>query len=475
MEDIVVKFKKMPNGTDDIAKYLELEPSKTLFMHSTSFNESDEENIKRRAINKGRMIFAEPLSYSSSNKNGSKTAIAYFNDDLLKKFDELGIIDYNNIIKVSDVNSVDYPNNSVSSLLNQKVKKDEKFKNSILGTTIVSCYLSKEDEETARIINGKVLMDRKLQEKFNSKYDFRLMAEKYGFSVPLGVCVKGLNELEEKLKKLDEKNNNINNLWIKLESQSSGTGNIKIDNNNENKVDEIKEKINNVSSQIFDKDYIDNEMQFIIETDINIEGFEEVANIGVEAVITEGRVTVLGGVEQETKNGKYLGSKIDESTDKYMNEAIKCAIKSFKAVSIEGYIGFMTIDVLVTKNKETGEIICFNIDPNARFSSGTMLLKNIHESEAHNNKKMYGISFTYLMPKTENTIKTMLDLLGEDLYNYNGDYTGIIPALINDLNELKENRHYLKTVVVDFSYEAAKEKYNRFKNKVKKFIKENNI
>lgn len=473
MENVIIELKKIPNGTDDIAKYLGLEPSKTLFIHSTSFNESDKDNIKRRAINKGRMIFAEPLSYSSSNENGAKTVIAYFNDDLLKKLDEIGIIKYKNVLMVSDVKSVDYPNNCVSSLLNQKVKNDSNFRESIKGNTIVSCYLSKEDEETANLIDGKILMDRKLQEKFNSKYDFRLMADKYGFSVADGVCVKGLNELEEKLKLLDRKNNDINNLWIKLEAQSSGTGNIKIKNYKQISNEDIKQKINDVASKIFDKEYIDNEMQFIIEADINLGGFEEVANLGVEAVIADGRVSVLGGVDQKTENGKYLGSKIDESTDEYMKEAVECAIEAFKAVSIEGYRGFMTIDVLVTKNTNTGEIRCFNIDPNARFSAGTMLLKNIHTSEAHNNRKMYGISFANAIPKTDNTIQTMFDLLGDDLYNYHKDYTGIIPTLINDLNEIRNNRFYLKTVVVDFSYNKVEQKYTNFVNRIKEYIKRN--
>ena len=79
------------------------------------------------------------------------------------------------------------------------------------------------------------------------------------------------------------------------------------------------------------------------------------------------------------------------------------------------------------------------------------------------------------MPKTENTIKTMFDLLGEDIYNYHGDYTGIIPALINDLNEIDNNRYYLKTVIVDYTYEGAKQKYNDFINRVKTFVKENNL
>lgn len=471
-ENIKVEIGKIPNGTDDIARFLGLKPEKTIFMHSTAFDESDSDNIKRRAINKGRMIFAEPLSYSSNKENGSKTAIAYFNEELLNKFEEIGILKTENILRVSDVRNVDYPNNCVSDLLNQKVKKDINFKNSIENYTIVSSYLSKEDEETARLINGNLIMDRKNQVKFNSKYDFRLMSEKYNFNIPDGICIKGIDQLDDKLRLFEEKKDKAKNLWIKLESQSSGTGNIEINNYKQTSIKEIKEKIIEVASKIFDYEYIKKEMQFIVETDVNIEGFKEVANIGVEAVIAEKKVTVLGGVEQETLNGKYLGSKYDNCTDIYMDKAIECAIEAFKAVSIEGYRGFMTIDVLVTKNEETNEIKTYNIDPNARFSAGTMLLKNIHTSEQHNNKKMYGFSFSNIIPKTEDTIKTLLELLGNNIYNYYGNYTGIIPAIINDLNEIGENQYYLKTIVIDFSYEKALEKYNNFKESIRKLSKE---
>ena len=30
-----VQYKKIPNGLDDIAEYLNLEPAKTIFLHST--------------------------------------------------------------------------------------------------------------------------------------------------------------------------------------------------------------------------------------------------------------------------------------------------------------------------------------------------------------------------------------------------------------------------------------------------------
>ena len=71
MEDVNVVYDKIPNGLDDIANFLDLNSQKTLFMHSTSFDENNPINLKRKAINKGRMLYAELLSYSSNKKNGT--------------------------------------------------------------------------------------------------------------------------------------------------------------------------------------------------------------------------------------------------------------------------------------------------------------------------------------------------------------------------------------------------------------------
>lgn len=464
---MVVQYNTIKNGTNDVAKYLNLNPEKTIFLHSTSFNEDDVDNVRRKALNKGRMLYSEILSYTTNLENGSKSAISYFNNDLLELLDKTKVISLNNIIKVTDSTKIEYPYNSVSTMLNEKIKNNKEFRKSLDGFTIVSSYISKEDEESAKLINGNLLMDRSKQENFNSKYFFRELSEKYNFSMPAGICIKGLNQLEKKLNILKNKHSIINNLWIKLESQSSGTGNLKIENFNEESIDTIYTKVYNMAKPIFSDEYIKNEMAFIAEVDINSSDESEVANIGVEAVISENKVTILGGVEQETKNGTYIGSKISNSTYNYLDFAMDTAKYAFIAVSSEGYRGFMTIDVLVTKNNNTGELNGYNIDPNARFSAGTMLLKNIQTSEAYNNKKMYGISYSIGIPKNqENIISQIKDSLGEDLYNYYNDYRGIIPALINDLNSIGNNLYYLKCVVIDDSYELAVNRFNKFKEKI---------
>ena len=197
-----------------------------------------------------------------------------------------------------------------------------------------------------------------------------------------------------------------NIFWIKLESQLSGTGNIKIDINED--LQEIKQKVEKIASKIYTSQYINEEMPLIIEVDVNsMKNEKEIENIGVEAVISSDTVTILGGVSQETKNGSYIGSVVTDKTRKYIGIAQEAAKEAFIAYAKEGYRGFITIDVLIVQNSETGEIKGYNIDPNARFSAGTMLLKNIHTSEYYNNKPIYGLSFSNAVRLDKKAMETI--------------------------------------------------------------------
>ncbi len=462
--------RKMPNGLDDIALYLNLNPEKTLFMHSTSFDENDPNNIKRKAINKGRMLYAEILSYSSLLKNGAKSVICYYNEELLDYYEKIGFINLDNIIKVGENKKIDFPYNSVSNMLNHRLKNDEELVRKLKGYTIVSSYLSKEDEESAKIIDGKLIMDRKEQEKFNSKYEFRRLSKKYNFSMPIGEYFLGINNLEKAINELNKKINKKDKIgvWIKLETQSSGTGNIFVKNLNKKSIEQLKEEIKEVGLKIYDIEYINYKMPLVIEIDVNsIENEEEIENIGVEAVIGKNDISILGGVSQLTENGEYLGSRITENTYKYLKNAEKEAEKAFLGLWKEGYRGFITIDVLVTKNKENNSINAYCIDPNARFSAGTMLLRNVHLAEEENNCTMYGNSLSTGIKIKENTLKTLKNAKANKIYNLNSKRCGIVPALINDVNKMNDGNYYLKVVSVDKTYEESYENYMCFRESLK--------
>lgn len=467
-----VQYKKIPNGLDDIAEYLNLEPAKTIFLHSTSFNESTEAGKKRASINKGRMIYSEIMAYSSNKENGAKTAVSYIEKSLLEYYNENNIINIENIIQVGEDKKIDYPYNSVSYMLNKKVKEDEFLRKKLEGFTIVSSYLSQEDEETAKIINGKLLMKVDEQVKFNSKYFLKKISEKYRFSTPKGKYFCGLNNIENVIKILREETNNImedNIFWIKLESQLSGTGNIKIDINED--LQEIKQKVEKIASKIYTSQYINEEMPLIIEVDVNsMKNEKEIENIGVEAVISSDTVTILGGVSQETKNGSYIGSVVTDKTRKYIGIAQEVAKEAFIAYAKEGYRGFITIDVLIVQNSETGEIKGYNIDPNARFSAGTMLLKNIHTSEYYNNKPIYGLSFSNAVRLDKKAMETISSFAKNNLYKMEkSNYKGILPVVLNDVTQIVDDKYYLKTVTIEDSYEKVQEIYNNFKKEIRSY------
>lgn len=469
-----VEYGKISNGVEDVAKYLGLDPKKTIFLHSTTFGQDTIDGKRRPSINKGRMIYSEIMSYSSNKKDGTKTAVSYIEKNLLDYYHNSNIIDIENIIQVGEEKKIEYPYNSVSYMLNKKLKEDEDLRKRLGGYTIVSSFLSEEDIETAKLINGKTLMGLEEQLKFNSKYFFRKASEKHNFSVPSGVCFEGLKNIEEAINELKSKIKDkveIPEVWIKLESQLSGTGNIKV--NLESDLNEIIEKINDVAKKVYTDEYIYNEIPLIIEVDVNsLNDEKQVENIGVEAVVTKNKITILGGVSQETQNGKYLGSARTEKTDKYIGVAQEAAKDAFIAYAEEGYCGFITIDVLVVENEKTGEVKGYNIDPNARFSAGTMLLRNIHMAEEKSGKTIYGLSFSNALKLGENPMESIEEYAKDNLYSgEKTGYVGIIPVVLNNVMPIVEDRYYLKTVVLGYSYEDALKRFNEFKAEIVRSLK----
>lgn len=454
-----IEYKKMPNGLDDIARYLGLDPRKTIFMHSTSFDGSESKYISRRAINKGRMLYAEILSYLSAEHGGAKAGICYFNDDFLNYCDDIGFFDRDNVLKTYDGIELDYPYNSVSVMLNRKVKADESFRKLLDGYTIVSSYLSYEDVETAKIINGRVLMSPEKQAMFNSKHFFRKLGKEKGFSIAPGLEFTGLKNFnsEEIRKKYFS-----SAVWVKLASQSGGSGNLHFNNINSVTDEEISRRIFKMASKIYDEEYIENEMPYILEVDLgSIPENTIVENIGVNAIVTPDKITILGGTSQTVDNGKYIGSCVHKNTYKYLDVAQNAASKAFEAIAGAGYYGFMTIDVLVVL--EDDKLNAYNIDPNARFSAGTMLLKSIHYADMKNGSRSYGISYTNLLYSKDDKMLEKFKNAADGIEYDKDTGFGIVPVLINDITPLEPNKYYLKSVLIDSDYQKALDKFEKFK------------
>jgi len=466
---MIVKNGKLKDGITDISKYLGLEENKTIYLHSVVF---DKEDITRpsisksgnlRGITRGGMLYAEILSFLSSNNNGSYAACCYHNKDLIEYLDKEEVINKDKIIFVSEDKKIEYPFNSPSFMLNKKIKEDENLRKRLNGFTIVPSFVSKYDEESAKLINGKLLMQLEGNYKYTSKYWFRKLANKDNFSVLPGFAFKGIKELKKVLEQM--KIYESNKYWIKLEGQTSGNGNIELSSLD---YDEAVNKINNLTKNAFSPEYIYSELPLIIERNASSGYEEEIINIGVEAIISANEVTILGGVAQKTdEKGKYIGSYYNEEVEKYLPYAIDAAKLAFVSYANEGYKGFIAIDVLVTKNKITNEIKAYNIDPNARFSGGLMLLKNIHMAEDITKKKIYGLSFTFSVVGGENIFENIKKCAGDNLYNKNTG-TGLIPALLNDIKPLPSGFYFLKVTSIAHSYQEAVDIFEEFKRNMRK-------
>ena len=446
------------NGLSDVCNYLDIKDNKAVFLHSMANND---DSIDRKQINKGRMIYAEIFSFAGNN--GPMFVSCYYNKKLIDYYDRYNIINKNNLIMVGMDKKTNYPYNSVSLNLKNKLIENKKIVERLRGYTIVPSFISNDDIDSCKIIDGSVIMDMNKQVLFSSKYYMREISSKYNISVPYGDKFRGLKELSNVLNKF--KNKNITRAWIKLSSQISGAGNIYVEDIND--YNNIYNNVYKVANKIYEDDYIINDIPLIIEEDLS---YKQVINVGLEAVIGKDKVVILGSVGQQVKGAVYKGSYINDDTYKYSLIAEETAKDLFVAYLKEGYCGFITVDVIVTNDNKG-----YCIDPNPRFSAGTMLLKNIHTAEYYVGKRMFGVSFTngvFALNENE-VIDNIFRCIGNNLYKgEHSNYQGIIPALCNDVNQIGENIYYLKSVVIADSYDKVLSIYNEFKNNLINLKKE---
>jgi hypothetical protein len=145
------------------------------------------------------------------------------------------------------------------------------------------------------------------------------------------------------------------------------------------------------------------------------------------------------------------------------------AIPYLKAIHQEGYRGFITIDVLLTKSNSTCEIKGYNIDPNARFTAGTPLLSLVQYSERMSQKELFGLSYSNAVRDSKNLFDRVKYYCGDDLYlGKESNYQGIIPIILNDINYFENKKRYLRTVVIKESISECKKVYMNFKERILK-------
>ncbi len=478
-KNIQLKKGTLSDGLNDVAIYLGLEPSNTLFMNSTVVNDNV---LQRRIPRKPLFSHSLLLAYlSRSIGNSAKGICLHVYDELLEYLDTTGIAPKENLIHISQIpQELDYPYISVAPQFKKLLINNIDLRNELKNYTIISSYLSEDEVEIANLIDGNLIMSPENQIKFNSKYYFRKNSLDSNYSIPLGICFMGLKEIDESLSEFKKSlfSNKIDytkaKFWCKFDSQSNGEGSFVLEGLTDTNIQKLKEHITCFSRKLeYSQDKIQNGIPLIVEIDVNSLPYEsEIANIGVEAVIAENEITLVGSVIQHTRNGRYIGCTINNQLSYFSDYAEQTAIPAFINMQKNGYRGFMTMDVLLTCHSITHEIKGYNIDPNARFTDGTTLLSLLQYSEYQTNRKMVGVSFSNSIKDEVDLFDNIRNYAGEYLYQgKDSDYEGIIPIIVNDLTTLDDGKRFIKTVVIGDNMDKVENMYSSFKKNIINHLK----
>lgn len=451
------------DGLNDVAKYLNLDPQKTIFIHSISDpNESIE-------IDSPIYRHTKILSYLSRKEGGAKALILYGLPDLLNYLNEQGIAPKDNYIQISaKPATLVYPDISVAAQFCKAIKNGrEDIINVLKGKTLISSYPGQDEQKLADFAGMKLLMPPQEQLKFNSKTRLRTRAEQDGYLIIPGVEISNLNEFDRKIyifkNLVSNQGVDINTVrfWCKFDSQSDGKGTIILEGLSGGNITNLKQHLCNFAD-------IRGVFPIIIEIDVNcLKNTKLVVNIGVEAVISDDVITVIGSVLQDTLNGRYISSMISPDLEKYEAVAEKSTIPAFISMQKKGYRGAVTIDVLVAYDSEKRDYVGYNIDPNARFSGGMQLLSIVQHIRKITKRKYYGVSYFNSIKDSSSLFQDIKKYATPYLYEgRQSEYGGIIPISVNDLTKTKDNKRVVQVAVVGRDYDKILKMYKHFKDNI---------
>jgi hypothetical protein len=340
---ILVQRGTLSEGLKNVAEYLDLNPEKSIFLHSTVVNE---DTLGRRLFYKPSFAHSQILSILPRKTSYPKGVCLYVNKGLRDYLSKVGLAPKENYIYIDRYpTNESYPYYSVSGYFIEYLKTlNSKELGAFKGSNIVSSFISRDDETASNFIQGNLIMNIKEQVKFNSKYYLRKLSEKYNYSIPPGTAFKGIDSLKSAYKKIEailtSENFDIENtkIWCKFQSQTSGKGSYLFEGFGQNNLNDIRNHILKFSKNLnISKEEVYNEIPLVLEVDVNsIPSEIQIGNIGVEAVIGSNSVTLVGCVSQDSKDGKYIGSIIDSRTKKLSKSAEFAALPFLNAIQIEG-------------------------------------------------------------------------------------------------------------------------------------------
>lgn len=340
--------------------------------------------------------------------------------------------------------------------------------------------------EIADIIGGNVLMEPSAQEPFNSKFYYRRLLEGANiFVMAPGVCATGAANVESALDELRGKLDAVLlgvssasrasvpavKVWVKMENQTAGTGTFPFEDvfSDADAPKRIHDELVAMASQIFDLTYIENEMRFVIECDTGcIPGEKTVGEFNVQAVIANGRVTMTGSaICVAGEDGSFIGNNIQDTLEYSVMEhaAEQAVIPAFCELSRAGYRGYMTNDVVITQNEDTGAYRGWIIDPNARFAAATSIVRTSQKVESEIGCAVMGTLYSCSIPSARGGwLEATRHLCQGNMVRSKDDHLlGLLPVLVADVNPIGNDLWYSTMLSLSTSYDHAHKMFEDFK------------
>jgi hypothetical protein len=471
----MVQTGTVSDGLSSVAQHLGLSPADTYFMHSTVVDPDDVKvGMQRRELRHFALRYAQVLPYvsPSSGNPGAKAIVLPIAESALSYFDACGLARREDVVQVGKrPKSWSYPHASVARQLADELRWNTDLRRALRGKTLISSALTNDDLQVSDLSGCRLLMKPEAQLPFNSKTYLRENAALEGYLVPVGVEISSMSQLDEKWKILVDLAVEQNlpsdvTIWVKLDSRSSGKGTITARALNDESLQLVRDTFRNHAATLGVAS--DGPFPFVIE--VAVEDHPEVtvlANVGVQAVLSECESVIVGSTVQRTLNGRYIGCVIDDDAREHALIAEAAASPALSFYQRMGYRGFLNFDVIVVRHTN-GTRFGYLIDPNARLTGATPLLSVVQRNQRARGCLQVGLSYSNYIDATDDSFQTAIEMCGNALYmGDSSNYQGIIPALVNDINARPDGKTVATVIVTGDSTGYVHATYDAYKSRLR--------
>ena len=468
----------LANGLTDVALQLGLEPSRTLCIHSTVFDDPMPETAAaRRQLNAYSRRHLQMLGYMPRNAAPGQARACMFEvePEVLDYLESAGVLHRKDLVSVGPPpRGTGYPAASVAHHLRLRVERAASEGQAWSPLTLVSSFLGRDEAALAARAGFRLLMDPRDQVRYQSKGHLRRQAGRLGYQVPLGTEVEEEGQLEGRIADLCRRAaaHNLNAgealWWVKLDAQSSGAGSFRLQGLDGGSADRIRATFAAAAKR--DSDSVPS-FPCVVELDVACYPHTRlVANVGVQSLLSGPRIVLCGATLQETTPaGRYIGCKTGEAYQDSVTLAERASLAALRGFHAAGYRGPLNLDVLIVEDQVTGVRKGYLIDPNPRFSGGTPLLSLYQHARGSSPDIAHAMMFFNQIPRGRESLQCRVaELCGKDLFRGRSSKgQGVLPLVIPDPGPGGGGGDAVVTVLVfGRDEDHAWEQYERFKGRI---------